>query len=159
MRPALDPFDVALLEALQEDCRVPAEHLGARIGLSATAVQRRIRRMREDGTISAEVALLGPVDPALVSVIVEVQLRQGGAAAIDAFGRAAQACAEVQQCWYVAGESDFVLVVLARGMADFERFTREALLADDNVARFRSTVVLDEVKRSLRIPLRAAPPA
>ena len=155
----LDRFDLALLDALQEDCRVPAEILGTRIGLSATAVQRRIRRLREDGAIAAEVAVLGPVDPTLVTVIVDVALKQGGAAAVDAFRRAAQTRPEVQQCWYVAGEHDFVLVVLTRGMAEFERFTREFLFADANVARFRSTVVLDEVKRGLRIPLRRDPRA
>ncbi|MFZ6768017.1 Lrp/AsnC family transcriptional regulator [Undibacterium sp. Di26W] len=151
-----DHFDLALLDALQRDCRVPAEILGSRIGLSATAVQRRIRRLREDGAIAAEVAVLGPVDPSLVTVIVDVALKQGGTAAIDCFRRATQARTEVQQCWYVTGEYDFVLVVLARGIAEFERFTREVL--DANVARFRSTVVLDEVKRSLRIPLRRDPP-
>ena len=155
----LDRFDVALLDALQQDCRIPAEVLGDRIGLSATAVQRRIRRMRDDGTIAAEVALLGPVDPALVTVIVDVTLRQGGAAALDAFRHTMHARPEVQQCWYVAGDSDFILVVIARGMAEFERFTNTVFLGDANIARFRSTVVLDSVKRGLRTPLHRDPPA
>lgn len=150
----LDRFDRALLDALQRDCRQPAESLGEALGLSATAVQRRIRRLKSEGAIEAEVAVLAPETMAsLVTVIVELAFKQGLTAAIDAFKREATAQPEIQQCYYVAGEYDFVLVVVATSMADYERFTRRVFFPNDNIARFRSTVVMDSVKRGLQLPL------
>lgn len=154
----LDRFDRAILDALQKDCRLPAESLGETLGLSATAVQRRIRRLKSEGAIEAEVAVLAPqVMAAQVTVIVELAFKQGLTAAIDAFKREATAQPEIQQCYYVAGDYDFVLVVVATSMADYEGFTRRVFFPNDNIARFRSTVVMDSVKRSLQLPL--APPA
>jgi DNA-binding Lrp family transcriptional regulator len=154
----LDRFDLAILDALQRDCRVAAESLGQALGLSATAVQRRIRHLKHIGAIEAEVAVLAPaVMAAQVTVIVELAFKQGLTAAVDAFRREANAHAEIQQCFYVAGEYDFVLVVVSASMADYERFTRRVFFPNDNIARFRSTVVMDSVKRGLRLPL-ARPP-
>lgn len=153
----LDRFDLAILDALQRDCRVAAESLGQSLGLSATAVQRRIRRLKSDGAIEAEVAVLAPgVMAAQVTVIVELAFKQGLTAAIDAFRREAMAQTEIQQCFYVAGEYDFVLVVVTTSMADYERFTRRVFFPNDNIARFRSTVVMDPVKRGLQLPLVSA---
>lgn len=151
----LDRFDVQLLDALQHDCRTAAETLGARIGLSATAVQRRIRRLKEVGLVIGEAALLSPaVIPGLLIVIVQVALKQGLAAATEAFKDAAAARPEVQQCYYVAGEYDFVLIVAVDGMQAYERFTRDFFFPDENIARFTSTMVMEPVKRNLRLPLR-----
>jgi Lrp/AsnC family leucine-responsive transcriptional regulator len=153
----LDRFDLAILDALQHDSRVTAEGLGQTLGLSATAVQRRIRRLKAEGAIEAEVAVLAPdVLRAQVTVIVELAFKQGLTAAIDAFRRQALAHAEIQQCFYVAGEYDFVLVIVSPSMADYERFTRRVFFPNDNIARFRSTVAMDTVKRGLQLPLAAA---
>jgi DNA-binding Lrp family transcriptional regulator len=155
----LDRFDLAILDALQRDCRVAAERLGQALGLSATAVQRRIRRLKSEGAIEAEVAVLASgVMAAQVTVIVDLVFKQGLTAAIDAFKREAMAQPEIQQCFYVAGEYDFVLVVVSTSMADYERFTRRVFFPNDNIARFRSTVVMDPVKRGLQLPL-LTPPA
>ena len=54
----LDAFDRRILARVQSDCHRPAESIAAEIGLSASAVQRRLRRLRERGVIRAEVALL-----------------------------------------------------------------------------------------------------
>jgi DNA-binding Lrp family transcriptional regulator len=152
--PDLDRFDTAILDALQHDSRTTAETLGQQLGLSATAVQRRIRRLRSEGLIECEVAVLSPaVMAAQVTVIVELAFKQGLTAAIDAFKHQARAQPEIQQCYYVAGDYDFVLIAVCASMADYERFTRRVFFPNDNIARFRSTVVMDSVKRSLRWPL------
>ena len=56
----LDAFDRKILEQYQHDTRIPAETIGAAVGLSATAVQRRLKRLRENGVILAEIAVLSP---------------------------------------------------------------------------------------------------
>lgn len=149
-----DAFDLRILAHWQHDTRMPAESIGAAVGLSATAVQRRLKRMRECGIIAAEVALLAPGLLELpVTCIVGVDLEREGAAEIDQFKARMSACVEVQQCYYVTGPTDFVLVVLARSMEDYELFTRRMLLADPNVRSFTTNVVLDRVKVGMSVPI------
>ena len=124
------------------------------VGLSAAAVQRRIKRMHETGVIQADI---GPLNPAAlgldVTVIVHVDIDQETLPHIDAFKAAMRRQPEVQQCWYTTGLTDFVLVVRVSSLAAYEAFTRRALLSLDNVARFTSYVVLDEVKSGLALDL------
>jgi len=63
---------------------------------------------------------------------------------------------EVQQCYYVTGQTDFILIVLAASMEDYEAFTRRALLDDANVHSFVTSVVLDRVKTGVSVPVRGA---
>ena len=158
--PDLDRFDLAILDTLQSDSRVTAESLGETLGLSATAVQRRIRRLRSEGLIEAEVAVVSAsAMGSPVTVIVELAFKQGLTAAVDAFKREALAHAEIQQCFYVAGEYDFVLIVVSPSLAAYERFTRRVFFPNDNIARFRSTVAMGTIKRGLQLPLVAPPSA
>lgn len=150
---APDKFDRYILERLQQDARTSAEQMAAVIGLSATAVQRRIRRLREQGVITAEVAVLDPARLGLgCTVLVEVQLQQGSRSeVIDGFKRRMAERPEVQQCFYVAGEHDFVLVVLAPDIAAYEALSRELFFSDPNIRKFRSVFVLDVAKRGLSV--------
>ncbi|AZP11471.1 Lrp/AsnC family transcriptional regulator [Undibacterium parvum] len=150
----LDHFDLSILRYLQVNCRHPADAIGVEIGLSATAVQRRIRRLREVGVIQAEVAVIAPdaVGYPLV-LLVELVFAKGLADTIDQFKRQMLALPEVQQCYYVAGEYDFMLVLHAASMADYEAFTRAVFFKNSNIIKFRTTVVMDAVKRGLTLPI------
>jgi len=145
----LDAFDRRILALWQGDTRLPAKTIGDEVGLSAAAVQRRLKKMREEGVIEAEVALLDPVALGLpVTCIVNVDLDRERSVDLDRFRRKMLACAEVQQCYYVTGQSDFVLIVLAADMAAYEAFTRRVLLDDANVKSFVTHVVMSRVKAS-----------
>ena len=72
---------------------------------------------------------------------------------LDSFARAACAEPQVQQCHYVTGEGDFVLICTARDIADFEALTRRLLHADPNVRRFRTSVAMRTYKRTLEMPV------
>ncbi|MBM2575641.1 Lrp/AsnC family transcriptional regulator [Jannaschia sp. Os4] len=150
----LDPHDLTLLRLLQADADRRLDALAAETGLSPATVQRRLRRLRDGGAIDRTVAL---VDPAAVGApttfLVQVELEREQADRIDAFARAARAEPMVQQCWYVTGEADFVLVVLAPDMAAFEAFSRRMFFDDANVRRFRTSVAMRAVKRGLVVPL------
>jgi DNA-binding Lrp family transcriptional regulator len=152
--PTLDTFDRAILRLLQRDVRMPQRLIAEAVNLSAPAVQRRIRRMEAIGAITANVAV---VDPACVgqgiTLIVEVTMVAESAALIDAAKRGFSAAAEVQQCYYVTGEADFVLVVVVPGMDAYEALTRRLFFADHNVKRFRTLVAMDRVKVGLTVPL------
>ena len=151
---ALDSFDRAILDIVQRDGSVPQRAIGERVNLSAPAVQRRIKRMEAAGLIVRHVAV---VDPALagrpLTLVVEVEVESERAALIDAIRQRFATAPEVQQCYYVTGETDFVLVVTAASMADYEALTRRLFFADGNIKRFRTFVTMDRVKVGLDVPV------
>jgi Lrp/AsnC family transcriptional regulator, leucine-responsive regulatory protein len=150
----LDAFDRNILARYQHDVKIPAALIGEEVGLSAAAVQRRIKRMREAGVIRAEIADIDPAKVGLpVTVIVHVDIEKETLHYIDAFKAHMKKRDEVQQCWYTTGQTDFILVVRVASMAAYEQFARDALVGLENVARFTSYVVLSEVKTGLGLAL------
>jgi Lrp/AsnC family leucine-responsive transcriptional regulator len=153
----LDAFDIQILSRYQHDTRQTAESVGAAIGLSAAAVQRRLKRLRETGVIEAETARIAPSAVGFpLCCVVSVDIEREGAAELARFKARMLACPEVQQCYYVTGDTDFIVVVLARDMAAYEAFTRDYLLNDPNVRRFTTHVVMEQVKAGASVPLSAS---
>lgn len=150
----LDRFDLAILDILQRDNATPQRAIGEAVNLSAPAVQRRIKRMEENGVIQANVAV---VDPAKVgraiTIFVEVELESERSDLIDAAKKSFAAAPEVQQCYYVTGETDFILVVTVPTMSDYEELMRRLFFENPNVKRFRTIVAMDRVKVGLSVPL------
>jgi DNA-binding Lrp family transcriptional regulator len=150
----LDRFDLAILAILQKDNRTPQRAIGEAVALSAPAVQRRIKRMEENGVIRANVALVDPIEVGRpLTIFVEVQLESERAQLIDAAKRDFAAAPEVQQCYYVTGEADFVLVVVVASMSEYEALTRRLFFDNSNVKKFRTFVAMDRVKVGLAVPL------
>lgn len=150
----LDGFDRKILAILQNDNSTPQRAIGDAIGLSAPAVQRRIKRMAEDGVIRANVAV---VDPAAVgqpiTIFVEVEVISETAHQIEQAKAEFAASPEIQQCYYVTGEADFILVIVVPTMADYEALTRRLFFGNNNVKRFRTFVAMDRVKVGLSVPV------
>jgi Lrp/AsnC family leucine-responsive transcriptional regulator len=152
--PDLDALDHAILTHLQEDARTIAETIGVKVGLSAAAVQRRIKRLRESGVIAREVAVLDPAALGLpMTFIVMVEMERERIEVLDAFRRQILDDAHVQQCYYVTGSADFILVVSCRDMTDFEAFTRRVFFDNPNVRHFTTSVAMERVKVGLTLPL------
>lgn len=150
----LDRADRAILAILQRDNLTPQREIGAAVHLSAPAVQRRIKRMTEDGVIAANVAVLDPERVGRpITVFVEVEVISETAEQIAAAKAAFLAAPEVQQCYYVTGDADFVLVVIVPGMAEYEALTRRLFFGANNVKRFKSFVAMERVKAGLAAPL------
>ena len=150
----LDAFDVRILEILQADNHTPQRAIGERVGLSAPAVQRRIKRMEDSGVITANVALVEPerVGQA-ITILVEVNVESERIDLLDATKARFAAAPEVQQCYYVTGEADFMLVVVVPTMGHYEALTRRIFFDNPNIKRFRTLVVMDRVKVGLAVPL------
>ena len=150
----LDEFDRQILAILQKDNLTPQRKIGEAVNLSAPAVQRRIKRMTETGVIQANVAV---VDPAAlghpITIFVEVEVISETAELIDAAKREFTAVPEVQQCYYVTGDVDFVLVFVVPPMKDYEDLTRRLFFGNNNVKRFRTLVAMDRVKVGLAVSL------
>lgn len=154
MDATLDPLDIALLAELQRDARQPQSSLGARIGLSATAINRRIRRLTDAGIIQRTTAVLAPeLVGKPLTIIVNVEAVSEELDKIDQLEREFAARPEIQQCYYVTGEWDFALVVIVADMAEYDRLTRDLFFASANVKRFKSLVVMRRTKTTLNVPL------
>jgi Lrp/AsnC family transcriptional regulator, leucine-responsive regulatory protein len=151
---ALDRFDRAILAILQRDSSTPQRTIGEAVHLSAAAVQRRIKRMEDSGVIQANIAV---VDPAAVgrsiTLVVEVQIESERVDLVDAAKASFASEPGVQQCYYVTGEADFVLVVTVETMGDYEALTRRMFFGNHNVKHFRTLVVMDRVKVGLGVPV------
>jgi Lrp/AsnC family leucine-responsive transcriptional regulator len=150
----MDAFDRKLLALVQENNRLTAEQLGERVGLSPSACQRRLKRLRDTGVIEADIAVVSPeaVGRSL-TMIVEVSLEREHPHIIDAFKKSMRATPEVMQCYYVTGEADFIIVLTARDMKSYERFTQQFFFDNPQVRRFRTFVVMDRTKVGLGVPL------
>ncbi len=150
---SLDRFDLAILDIVQTDNRTPLKTIAERVNLSTAAVQRRIRRLEDEGVITRNIAV---VDPNAVgqpiTIIVEVTTERTHIEELDAM-RALLKTPEVQQCYYVTGEADFVLVVNVETMEAYEALARKLFYENRNVKMFRSMVVLDKVKVGLGVDL------
>jgi Lrp/AsnC family leucine-responsive transcriptional regulator len=154
----LDDLDLRILERYQHDTQIPAREIARAVGLSVAAVQRRLKRLRATGVILREVAEVVPRMVGLpVTCLVAVDLDSERAADLDRFKRKVLAMSEVQQCYYVTGQADFLLVVLVPSMEAYDAFTRRALLDDENVRSFVTMITLDRVKTGVAVPLGVPP--
>ena len=152
--PELDAADRQLLDLVQKDSRTSAEHLADAVGLSVSAVQRRLQALRRNGVIVGEVAV---VDPKRVgrplTMLVEIQIERERPELLGNLRHWLADEETVQQAWYVTGEADFVLVITAASMQGFDAFMERLLAENWNVRKFKTGVVLQVTRRSLFVPL------
>lgn len=150
----LDPIDLKILDLLQEDNQITNLELAERVGLSPPPCLRRVRRLREEGVIARDVAL---VDPAKVGrtiiAFVGVELDRQREDVLASFERKIMAEPEVQQCYFVSGEVDYLLVVTCVDMPSYNAFARRVLANEHNIKRFRTSFNLARVKYETKLPL------
>ncbi|KVP61062.1 Lrp/AsnC family transcriptional regulator [Burkholderia ubonensis] len=154
MTTPLDAFDRRLLMEVQRDAQTPQNELGARVNLSTAAVNRRLRRLAEDGVIERYTAVVAPekVGYAL-TIVVNVEMESEQIDQIDAMKRTFERCPQVQQCYYVTGEWDFVLILTVRDMDQYNALTRQLFFSNNNVKRFKTLVSMGRVKVGLDVPV------
>lgn len=143
---SLDALDRAILTALLADGRQSQVELAEHVPLSSTAIARRIRTLEERGVISGYQAQISRAALGLTMMaIVQVSLKSQNEELLAAFEKAAAAAPSIISCHMMSGEDDYIIVVLARDLADFERIHKEQLSRLPGVARLRSSFVLREV--------------
>jgi Lrp/AsnC family leucine-responsive transcriptional regulator len=151
---SLDAFDFAILRILQQNNRMALQEIGRAVNLSAAAVQRRVRRMEDANIIQANIAM---VDPAAVgrpiTVIVEVVVDSEHANLLDAARNDFASAPEVQQCYYVTGAVDFILVLTVTTMEEYESLSRRLFLENINVKHFQTYVAMNRVKTGVSVPM------
>ncbi|ANT63116.1 ArsR family transcriptional regulator (plasmid) [Salipiger sp. CCB-MM3] len=150
----MDTTDRKLLDQLQKNAKISIQSLAEKTGLSTASVQRRMRTLRDTGAIRREVAILDPGQVGLgITAIVAVELERDRLDQIDAFKRKAREDRQVTHFYCIAGESDFILIVMARDIADYEAFTHRFFFADKNVRKFRTSIVVSTEKSTSEVPI------
>lgn len=148
-----DRYDLALLKRLQEDALLTAEELAVDISLSPSAIARRIRRMREDGTILGNIAVVSEKIGPYLSAFIDVQLDRHAPPELEGLLRRLMANPHVQSLMEVTGASDLVLRVVVKNMEDFNRFADEVLAIDPIVRRYETRFIKKNRKHSVALPI------
>ncbi len=147
----MDAVDRQLLDALRANARASWAELGRQIGLSGPSVQERVRRLEERGVIAGYRTVLTPSEVDL-GVSALVGLIQGDDVESEDVADQLRQVSEVEDCWYVAGEENFVVKVRASDVAALELVVAK-LRRLPGVSRTRTTVVLSTRWEGRDVPL------
>ena len=148
-----DKIDMTILAELSANARVSQTELADRVGLSSTAIARRQRALEDEGYIKGYQAILDLSRFGLsTTVLVRIALNSQSVEALKSFEAAVVNCPSVIRTFLMSGSDDYLLIVLARDIEDFERIHRTELSRLPRVARLESSFALREVVN------RAVPP-
>ena len=155
---ALDKLDKAILRALQQNGRETYDLIGGQVGLSPSAVLRRVKRMEEAGVIDRYVALVRPEAVGLgLTAYINVRLEKHAEThkrnPMDVFRASVQGWPEVVECAALTGEMDFLLRVVVQDMGHYSRFIMDTLLKHPSVQDCKTSFVLDSVKATTAVPV------
>jgi Lrp/AsnC family leucine-responsive transcriptional regulator len=150
----MDRYDARILAALQRDGRIPVVELADSVGLSPTPCARRIKTLESNGAIEGYSAVLNPARVGLgVLAIVQVKLTEHTDETVARFEREILLMDEVTRCFAITGSYDFILEVYGEDLEALSSVVLKKLIRVPNVRDMQSSVVLDTIKRTTRIPL------
>ena len=154
----IDKLDKAILRRLQANGRETYDVIGEQVGLSPSAVLRRVKRLEESGVIDRYVALVQPETVGLgltayLNVRLEKYTETSKRNPMDVFRASVQAWPEVVECVSLTGEMDYLLRVVVADMQHYSRFIMDTLLKHPSVQDCKTSFVMDRVKVTTAVPL------
>ena len=154
----LDKLDRQILRSLQADGRATYDQIAEGVGLSPSAVLRRVKRLEEVGVIDRYVALVRPESVGLaMTAYLNVRLEKFTEASkrnpLDQFRASVQTWPEVVECVALTGDMDYLLRVVVADMQHYSRFVMDTLLRHPSVQDCKTSFVLDRVKVTTALPL------
>jgi len=154
----LDDFDLRLLAALQDDGRLSNQEAAERIGLSASQCSRRRAMLESAGIIKGYRALLSAEALGFgLQAIIQVTLNAHSQDNARLFRDLVSSLDEIQEAYAVTGDTDYQLRVVVADLKGLAVLVNDRLLPHQSVARVRSSIVLERLKETTRLPLRALP--
>ena len=155
---ALDKLDRHILRSLQQNGRSTYDQIAAQVGLSPSAVLRRVKRLEDSGVIDRYVALVKPEAVGLglmayINVRLEKHTESHKRNPMDLFRASVQTWPEVVECAALTGEMDYLLRLLVRDMAHYSHFIMDTLLKHPSVQDCKTSFVMDRVKATTAVPL------
>lgn len=150
----LDATDIAILRILQVDAKKTAKEIAAGLNLTASPIYERIKRLEERGFIRKYVAILDKARFNLpVTSFCQVSMRYHNEQFIEKFEEQIQALEEVQECYHMGGEVDFILKIHSRSLEDYHEFIKFKLSKIENIGVLTSSFVLKEITSSVALPI------
>ena len=152
----LDRIDRRILRALQQDGRITFSELAKRVGLSTSPCLERVRRMEREGVIAGYTTLLNPkfLNAELI-VFVQIRLTRTSQDIFERFKQAAIEIEEVQECYLISGNFDYLIKARVSDMGAYRHFLGTTLLKLPDVQESTSYAVMELVKETLNLPMPA----
>ncbi|MCB2082948.1 MAG: Lrp/AsnC family transcriptional regulator [Sphingomonadaceae bacterium] len=149
----IDENDRRILRALQTDATRSLEVLADMLSLSTNAVWRRIKRLEAAGVIARRVALIDPEKVGLgMTVFVGVKTSDHSEEWLEQFARASTALPEVVEIYRLAGETDYMLKLLVRDVADYDRVYRK-LIDAVKMSDVSASFAMEKLKFDTAVPI------
>ena len=148
----MDGFDRKILNLVQENNLQTHQSIGNKVGLSASAVRKRLLALRESGIIAADVSLLRP-DTSQVQIVVTVIFQDASTEAHDHFESLIQSTPQIMQAYHVSGEEDYIIILHCPSLDWYEKWNLTALVANPFIRSFNSRVVWSRKKYATAQPV------
>ncbi|MCK6453491.1 MAG: Lrp/AsnC family transcriptional regulator [Alphaproteobacteria bacterium] len=159
-RVRLDRIDRRILRDLQDNGRMTNVELAKRAGISAPPCLRRVRALEEAGLIRGYHATVDAKDLGFtVTVFAQVGLNSQAEADLEAFEALVNSWPEVRECHMLAGETDFLLKVVARDWDAYQQFLTSKLTSAPNVSHVKSALAIRSTKLKPGVPIETDAPA
>lgn len=151
---SLDEIDLRILDVMQQDARLSNVDLAERVGLSPSPCLRRVRKLEDIGVIGGYRTVVNQEQVGLpVSVFISVALKEQTERALEEFEEAVNGLPQVMECYLMTGASDYLLRVVTKDLADYERFLKEHLTRIPAIASIQSSFALKQVAYRTALPL------
>ena len=150
----LDKMDRKILNILQRDNQITNLALAEQIGISAPPCFRRVKRLRDEGFIVNDVSLVDPfkVGRPLI-VFANITLEKQREDLLAHFERKMSDEPEVMQCYFVSGDTDYLLIIHVADMNHYNEFARRVFANEPNIKKFRSSFCLNRTKYNTHVVL------
>lgn len=154
---SLDRIDIALLQLLRKNARLPNKTLAERVGIAPSTALERIRRLRERGVLSGFHAEVRPASIGIgLQAMIAVRLRQHSRPLLESFHQHLMARPEVLAFYHVAGADDFLVHVGVSDSDHLRDFALDAFTAREEVDHIETRLIF-EFHRSPDLPVYAVP--
>jgi len=154
---SVDPFDLKILAALQDDGRLTNQELADIAGLSASQCSRRRMRLEEEGVIAGYRAKLSSEALGFELIaFIQITLATHSPDNAKKFRALVNRVEDIQEAYALTGDADYLLKVVLRDLKSLSDIINNVLMPHQSVAHVRSSIVLDRLKESAKLPLRSA---
>lgn len=145
----IDNIDIEILNILQKEGRITTKALAERLKLSTTPTFERVKKLEREGVIDKYVALLNQkkIDKKLI-VFVSLSLKNHTRSYLDGFVKETEGFDEVQECYHIAGNFDYMLKIIVKDMEAYQQFLLTKISTNNNIATVQSSFVLSKNKYS-----------
>ncbi len=146
----IDETDKTILRLLQQDAKLTTKEIAAQLSLTLSPVYERIKRLENLGFIKQYVAILDKTRLGRpITTFCQVSMRYHDKAFIEKFEEEVQKLEEVQECYHMAGQVDFLLKINISSLDEYHDFVKNKLSQIENIGILNSTFVLKEIKHEL----------